>query len=107
MAIKITFIQPNDEPLSVDVPAGYSLMEAAVKNGVAGIQGDCGGSCACATCHLYIDPAWAGRTGVRNETEEAMLDFAEGVEVESRLGCQIKVTEELDGLIVRVARVTA
>lgn len=107
MSIKITFIQSNDEPLIVDVPAGYTLMEAAVKNGVSGIQGDCGGACACATCHVYVTTDWKGRTGPRDENEEAMLDFAQGVEPESRLGCQIRVTEELDGLVVRVPCVAA
>ncbi len=102
MSVKITFIQPNDEALILDVPIGHTLMEVAVKNGVIGIQGDCGGACACATCHVYIEPDWLRQTGGRNEEEEAMLDFAENVAPASRLGCQIKATAEMDGLVVRV-----
>jgi 2Fe-2S ferredoxin len=102
MSIKVTFVQPNDEPWVVDAPIGSTLMEAAVKNGVPGIQGDCGGACSCATCHVYVDPDWSDRTGVRDEIEEAMLDFADGVTPQSRLGCQIAITELMDGLIVRL-----
>jgi ferredoxin, 2Fe-2S len=71
-----------------------------VKNNVPGIDADCGGACACATCHVYVDEAWIGKTGTRSAMEESMLDFAEGVTENSRLSCQIKVTDELDGLKV-------
>jgi 2Fe-2S ferredoxin len=77
-------------------------MEGAVKNNVPGIDADCGGACACATCHVYVDEAWLTMTGGRTATEESMLEFAEGVEPNSRLACQIKVSEPLNGLVVRM-----
>ena len=98
---KVTFVAAGGGERSVEVADGDSVMEAAVENGVPGIDGDCGGNCACATCHVYVDAAWIDRTGERSEMESAMLDFAEGVEPNSRLACQITVTAALDGLIVR------
>jgi ferredoxin, 2Fe-2S len=77
-------------------------MDGAIKNNVPGIDADCGGACACATCHVYVDPAWSDRTGAPSAMEESMLDFAENVQDTSRLSCQIKVSDELDGLIVRM-----
>ena len=77
-------------------------MEGAVKNRIRGIDADCGGACACATCHVYVDEAWREKTGKPSAMEESMLDFAEDVEPNSRLSCQIKVTDALDGLIVRL-----
>ena len=79
-----------------------TVMESAVKNMVPGIDADCGGACACATCHVYVEPDWLEATGVREEMEEDMLDFAFDVRDNSRLSCQIKVSPELDGLTVRV-----
>ena len=76
--------------------------EGAVKNNVPGIDADCGGACACATCHVYVDEAWLDKTGDKSAMEESMLDFAENVEPNSRLSCQIKVSDALDGLIVRL-----
>jgi ferredoxin, 2Fe-2S len=99
---KITYISFSGTETTVDVKPGLSIMEGAVKNNVRGIDGDCGGACACATCHVYVDEAWRAKTGERSAMEESMLDFAEGVEANSRLSCQIKVTEELDGLVVRL-----
>ena len=99
---KITYITHKGEEHVIDVPAGQSIMEGAVKNGVPGIDADCGGACACATCHVYVDPAWQSRTGERSSMEDSMLDFAEGVEGNSRLSCQIKVTDAHDGLIIRL-----
>jgi 2Fe-2S ferredoxin len=81
---------------------GFTVMEGAVKNNVPGIDADCGGACACATCHVYVDPAWAEKTGKASAMEESMLDFAENVTETSRLSCQIKVTDELEGLVVRM-----
>jgi len=78
------------------------VMEAAVKNNVRGIAAECGGACACATCHVYVDDAWRAATGQPETMEEDMLDFAFDVREASRLSCQIKVTEALDGLVVRV-----
>ena len=98
---KITYIEFNGTEHVVDVKAGQTVMEGAVKHNLPGIDADCGGACACATCHVYVDEAWLDKTGARSAMEESMLDFAEGVEPNSRLSCQIKVTDELDGLIVR------
>jgi 2Fe-2S ferredoxin len=77
-------------------------MEGAVKSNIPRIDADCGGACACATCHVYVDEAWRDKTGSMSAMEESMLDFAEQVEPNSRLSCQIKVTDALDGLIVRM-----
>lgn len=78
-------------------------MEAAVQNGVPGIDGDCGGQAACATCHVFVDPDWLDRTGVAEpETELPLLEFAEGIQENSRLACQIRLTDALDGLILRM-----
>ena len=99
---KITYVEFNGAEHVVDVKTGLSVMEGAVKNNIPGIDADCGGACACATCHVYVDPAWQEATGTRSDMEESMLDFAEGVKDNSRLSCQIKVTEALDGLIVRL-----
>jgi len=75
-------------------------MEAAVKHAVPGIDADCGGACACATCHVYVSEAWRAAVGDANEIEQSMLDFADNVKPNSRLSCQIKVTSALDGLVV-------
>lgn len=101
---KITYIQPDGVEKCVDVENGLSVMEGAVRNMVVGIDADCGGACACATCHVYVDPAWTDKTGSADGMEESMLDFASDVEPTSRLSCQIKVTDALDGLIVRIPR---
>ena len=98
---KITYIEHDGTEHVVDVKPGLSVMEGAVKSNVPGIDADCGGACACATCHVYVDAAWVDKVGERSAMEESMLDFAENVESNSRLSCQIKVTDELDGLVVR------
>jgi len=99
---KITYIEHDGTEHVVDVKSGQSVMEGAVKHNIPGIDADCGGACACATCHVYVDPAWTAKTGEKNSMEESMLDFAESVEDNSRLSCQIKVTDDLDGLVVRM-----
>ena len=99
---KITYIEQNGTEHVVETEEGVSVMEAAVKNMVPGIDADCGGACACATCHVYVDDAWAGKTGKPEAMEESMLDFAYEPKENSRLSCQLKVTAELDGLIVRL-----
>lgn len=99
---KITYIEHSGAEHVIDVRSGLSVMEGAVKNNIPGIDADCGGACACATCHVYVDPAWTAKTGAPSAMEESMLDFAENVADNSRLSCQIKVTDELDGLIVRM-----
>ncbi len=99
---KVTFIEFNGTPHRVEVSAGTTLMRAAVDNDVPGIDGDCGGQCACATCHVFIDPAWMSRVGGRNSNEEEMLNFAAELRDNSRLACQISLTGEHDGLVVQM-----
>ena len=99
---KITYIEHDGKEHTIEVKTGQSVMEGAVKNNIPGIDADCGGACACATCHVYVDPAWQDKTGTASPMEESMLDFAEAVEPNSRLSCQIKVSDDLDGLIVRM-----
>ena len=99
---KVTYIEADGVEHMVDAPVGWSLMEAAVKNRVPGIDADCGGACACATCHVYVDPAWQAALPPKTEMEEAMLDFALVTAPNSRLSCQIRVTSDMDGLIVRL-----
>ena len=99
---KVSYISFHGEERVLDVKAGLSLMEGAVKNNIPGIDADCGGACACATCHVYVDEAWIEKVGKASAMEESMLDFAENVESNSRLSCQIKVSDELEGLIVRM-----
>ena len=99
---KVTFIAFNGQHHVVDAPSGLSLMRAAIDHNVPGIDGDCGGACACATCHVYVDENFAAETGRPSAMEESMLDFAENVEPNSRLSCQIRVSDDLDGLIVRL-----
>lgn len=99
---KITFIEHNGTEHVVDAEVGMTVMEAAIKNMVPGIEAECGGACACATCHVYVDETWREKTGQPQEMEEDMLDFAFDVRPNSRLSCQIKVTEDMDGLVVRV-----
>jgi 2Fe-2S ferredoxin len=99
---KITFIQSNGTEQTVDGIPGMTVMEAAIKNMVPGIDADCGGACACATCHVYVEPDWVEKAGKRSTMEEDMLDFAFDVRDNSRLCCQIKIGPALDGLRVRV-----
>ena len=99
---QVTYIEHDGAQHVVEVKTGLTLMEGAVRNNVPGIDADCGGACACATCHVYVDEAWRGKTGERGAMEESMLDFAENVAESSRLSCQIRVTDALDGLVVRM-----
>ena len=99
---KITFTQHDGSRTEVDAELGQSVMEAAKSNGVPGIVADCGGACACATCHVHVHPSWFERTGSPDEMEIGMLDCAEDVASTSRLSCQIMVTVELDGLVVNI-----
>ena len=101
---KITYIEPNGTERTVEVPEGWTVMEGAVKNRIPGIDADCGGACACATCHVYVDPAWLQKLVPRQEMEEQMLDFAQDVKPNSRLSCQIKVSPALDGFVVRTPK---
>ncbi len=97
---KVTFIAHNGSRHEVQAEAGLSLMRAAVDNGVRGIDGDCGGQCACATCHVFIEDDWRSLTGARTQMEDDMLNFAAELRDSSRLACQITVTDALDGLVV-------
>jgi ferredoxin, 2Fe-2S len=101
---KIKYIEHNGKEHEIEVPVGWSVMEGAVKNLIPGIDADCGGACACATCHVYVDPQWAAKLQTKQDMEETMLDFAQDLEPTSRLSCQIKVTPELDGLVVRMPK---
>jgi 2Fe-2S ferredoxin len=98
---KITYIDPQGGTRTVDAELGSTVMETAIRNGIPGIEAECGGACACATCHVYIEPEWVEKVGSPSPMEEDMLDFGYDVRDNSRLSCQIKVTEELDGLTVR------
>ena len=97
---KITFIEHNGTARTLEGDVGATVMETAVKNGVPEIDAECGGACACATCHVYVDEAWAAAAGTPSSMEEDMLDFAYDVRPTSRLSCQIRITPELDGLVV-------
>ena len=97
---KVTFIDKDGTRREVDAKPGVTIMEAAIQNMVPGIDADCGGACACATCHVYVDKDWLLKLKARDEMEESMLDFAEEVQDNSRLSCQIQMTDELDGIVV-------
>ena len=97
---KITFVDHNGESRTIDVENGATVMEAAIRNAVPGIEAECGGACACATCHVYVDEAWREKVGAPTPMEEDMLDFGFDVRPNSRLSCQIKMSDELDGLVV-------
>ena len=99
---KITFIGHDQSRYEVVAESGSTVMEAAIRNGVPGIEAECGGACACATCHVYVDEAWREATGHPAPMEEDMLDFAYDVRPNSRLSCQIRVSDALDGLVVGV-----
>lgn len=105
MAMKVTITDVEGETHTFEnVVEGISLMELGRQNGVAGIMGDCGGGCACATCHLYVDESWMDKVGAPDDVEFAMLDMvADVMKDNSRLGCQIRMAPELDGLAVTVA----
>ncbi len=97
---KITYIEHNGTAHVIEAKAGMTVMEAAVKNKVPGIEAECGGACACATCHVYVSDDWREAVGEPEEMEEDMLDFAFDIRESSRLSCQIKVRENFGGLIV-------
>ncbi len=100
---KITYVEHGGKEHVVDVPTGLTVMEGARDNGIPGIEADCGGACACSTCHVYVDPAWVGKLPKKDAMEEDMLDFAwQPDPARSRLTCQLKVTDALDGLRVQM-----
>ncbi|MGQ3671251.1 2Fe-2S iron-sulfur cluster-binding protein [Xanthobacter sp. TB0136] len=100
--VAITFIEFNGTRHEVDAPEGSTAMEAAVRNGVPGIPAECGGACACATCHVYVGPEWTDVVGEPSEMEEGMLDFATDVRPNSRLSCQIQISDKLNGLVLQI-----
>ena len=98
----ITYIEHDGTEHVVDAEVGSTVMLAAVNNNIPGIDADCGGQCACATCHVFVAPEWLERTGAHSDMETSMLDFAAEVRDNSRLACQIDVVAELDGLVVHM-----
>jgi len=99
---KITYVAFDGATTVVDVADGVSLMEGALQNGISGIDGDCGGNAACATCHVYVADGWGEKTGEISDMEEAMLELADGRQANSRLACQIKASATLDGLVLHM-----
>ena len=99
---KLILIEHNGQRHEVSVDAGITVMQAAKDNGVPGILADCGGACACATCHVIVDPEWASRLTPITEIEDGMLEYAMGREATSRLSCQVNISDELDGMVVRI-----
>ncbi|KGF66696.1 2Fe-2S ferredoxin [Hoeflea sp. BAL378] len=99
---KITLVAFDGTRFDIDAVNGSTVMENAIRNSVPGIEAECGGACACATCHVYVDEQWSDVVGSPEPMEEDMLDFAFDVRPTSRLSCQIKVRDELDGLVVHV-----
>ncbi len=99
---KITFIEADGTKHDVEGDNGASVMEVAIRNDVPGIVAECGGACTCATCHVYVDEKWAETAGGPSVMEEDMLDFAHEPRDTSRLSCQIKVSDALDGLVIHV-----
>ena len=98
----VKFVSHEGQETTIEAAEGLSVMEVAVRNRVSGIEGDCGGACACSTCHVYVDEMWREKVGKASEMEEDMLDFAFDVREGSRLSCQIKVNNELDGVIIHL-----
>ena len=99
---RITYIEHNGTEHTIDVAVGLTVMEGAVQNNVPGIEADCGGACACSTCHAYVNADWVEKLPAREDMEEDMLDFAYEPNARSRLTCQIQVTPEMDGLVLRL-----
>jgi 2Fe-2S ferredoxin len=98
----IKFTIADGTTMDIDAPLGMSLMEVAVANNVPGIDADCGGACACATCHVYVDPAWVDRLPTKTTTEQKTLEFAVAVQANSRLSCRLRVDSGLEGLALHV-----
>ena len=99
---KITYIEHGGKSHTLEVANGLTVMEGAVQNNIPGIDADCGGSCACATCHVYVDEKWFDKLPAKENAEEDMLDMAFEPKKLSRLGCQITITKDLDGLVVKM-----
>lgn len=100
--VKVTYVEANGTEYQVSAEPGRTLMEVALEAGVPGILADCGGSAACGTCRVFVDPAWQAVVGGPNDNEEAMLELSAGEPEGRRLSCQVTITEAFDGLIVRM-----
>ena len=98
--VKITYIDVEGTARSVEAEEGSTVMENAIRNGIPGIEAECGGACACATCHVYVAEEWRDATGEPEPMEEDMLDLGSDVRPNARLSCQVRVKPELDGLVV-------
>ena len=101
---KITYIENNGTVRTAEVPAGWTVMEGAVKNRIPGIDADCGGACACATCQVYVAPGWQEKLPPKSDMEETMLDFAPDVRPNSRLSCQLRMSAALDGIVLNLPK---
>jgi 2Fe-2S ferredoxin len=97
---RITDVEQNGAKHEIELPEGISVMQGALSNSVPGIDGDCGGECACGTCHVYVEAGWLERLDTVGDAEACMLSFADAVQPNSRLACQIKMSRQLDGLVV-------
>lgn len=100
--VKIIYVEADGNMHTVEARVGQSVMEAALRNKVPGIAADCGGACACATCRVYVDEAWRETTGEPGGVERSMIEFSDDTHPNVRLSCQIRVSEALDGLVVRI-----
>ena len=100
---KVIYITPDETRHEVEVETGYSIMEGAINNNIEGIVAECGGACACATCHSYVDAAWTDKIPAMDDMEDSMLDAAFERKENSRLTCQIEMSDELDGIVIHVA----
>jgi 2Fe-2S ferredoxin len=101
---KVIYIEYSGKEHQIDLPIGFSIMEGAIKNSIPGVDADCGGSCACATCHVYVDEKYLSKIPTAQEAEKDMLDFVNETNNSSRLSCQIMMNNELDGIIVRMPK---
>jgi len=99
---KITYIEHNGKSHTLEVENGLTIMEGAIQNNIPGIDADCGGGCACATCHVYVDEKWFNKLQKKENAEQDMIDVAFEPKSFSRLSCQIIVSDELDGLVVKM-----
>ena len=99
---KITYIEHNGKAHEIEVPNELSIMEGALQNNIPGIDADCGGACACATCHVYVDEKWFGKLKKKDDAEQDMLDMAFEPNKFSRLACQITITDDLEGMVVKM-----
>ena len=99
---KVTFVQHDGEEQTLEVESGLSVMQAAIDNLVPGIDADCGGECNCATCHVYVGEAWMAKVGQPEGAEEAIMSLNPERQSNSRLSCQIKLVDELDGIVVNL-----